>query len=58
MQKSLTKDKAFKKFREKRKKIPDILPLHREKKKIKMVTKRQMNRLKRRFNQEGFRSAE
>ena len=32
MQKSLTKDQLFKKFREKRKKIPDILTLYREKK--------------------------
>ena len=33
VQKSLTKDQLFKKFREKRKKIPDILTLYREKRK-------------------------
>ena len=50
MQKSLTKDQLFKKFREKRRKIPDILLLYREKNNIKMVTLRQMDSLKRRLN--------
>ena len=49
MQKSLIKDQ-FKKFREKRRKIPDIISLYRKKKNIKMVTQRLMNSVKRRFN--------
>ena len=49
MRKSLTKDQLFKKFREKTRKIPDILSLYCEKKNIKMVTQRHMNSLKRRF---------
>ena len=53
VQKSLTKDQLFKKFREKRRKIPDILTLYivrKRRKNIEMVTQRQMNSLKRRFS--------
>ena len=48
--KKVTKDQLFKKFREKRRKIPDIISLYRKKKNIKMVTQRLMNSVKRRFN--------
>ena len=48
----------FKTFREKRRKIPDILSLYR-KKEHQNGEARQMNSLKRRFgDQGGFRSAE
>ena len=52
VQKSLTKDQLFIKFREKRKKIPDILTfiVRKRRKNIEMVTQRQMNSLKRGFN--------
>ena len=46
----LTANQLFNKFREKRRNIPDILLLYCEKKNIIIVTQRQMNSLKRRFN--------
>ena len=45
-----TANQLFKKFLAKRRKIPNILSLYREKKNIKMVTWRQMNSLKNRLN--------